>query len=134
MSHFARQYMGLPWVNGAQGPDEFDCGGFFRFIRAKHFNHQMPIIDVDANRLKAVLAALKKGSDDQEWVKVDTPSEGDAVLMAHAKYPSHIGIWLDADGGGVLHCVRGAGVIYSDLNKLRLTGWGKIEYYRHQKN
>ncbi len=130
--HWAKQYIitHRPWVNGAQGPDSFDCWGLVRYVYKHHFNIILPTFDIDANCLKAVALAIADGQ--QHWQQVESPKDGDVVLLAHAKYPSHIGIWLDVDRGGVLHCVRKAGVVFSDLIKLRLSGWGHIEYYRHK--
>jgi len=131
--HWARQYMGRPWVNGGQGPDAFDCWELVRNVLDRHFNIQVPAVDIDANCAKACALALNHGKRKSNWRKVTAPKEGDVVLMAHAKYPSHVGIWLDVDQGGILHCMRGAGVVYSTPTKLRLSGWGKIEYYRYKK-
>ena len=133
MSHFARQYMGRPWVNGGQGPDGFDCWGLVRYVLARHFNILAPTVDIDADNLKACALALDSGKRDNKWLETADPVEGDVALMAHARYPSHVGIWLDVDGGGILHCLRGAGVVYSTPVKLRLSGWGRIEYYRYKR-
>jgi hypothetical protein len=42
----------------------------------------------------------------------------------------HIGTWLDVDGGGVLHCTRGIGVIFTHDAAWRLSGFGRREYFR----
>lgn len=128
MSEFAR-YIGLPWERGAQGPDSFDCGGFLRFLRKEHFNADMPVAEVDPDDLRATVRHICSRTGGR-WQSVGYPAHGDVVLMAHAKYPSHVGMWIDVDGGLVIHCVRGSGVIASSLFDLRLAGWGKIEFYR----
>ncbi len=131
--HWARQYMGKPWINGGQGPEAFDCWGLVRHVLAEHFNIQVPTVDIDPDCLRGCIRALQNGKRDGTWRRVKTPGDGDVVLMAHAKYPSHIGIWLHVDAGGILHCLRGCGVVYSTPIKLRLSGWGGIEYYRYNK-
>ncbi len=50
--------------------------------------------------------------------------------MRQAKNPVHAGIWLDVDGGGVLHCVREIGVVFQDVPSLNLCGWFLHSYYR----
>jgi hypothetical protein len=50
--------------------------------------------------------------------------------MRQAKNPVHAGIWLDIDGGGVLHCVRGSGVVFQSIVTLNLCGWFLHSYYR----
>lgn len=132
--HWAFNYLGRPWVNGAQGPDSFDCWGFFRFIQLHHFGLDLQVINIDADNYRDVAKEMGASSERNDWIKQNVPQEGYAVLMAHAKYPSHVGVWLDADGGGVLHCVRGAGVVFSTLSSLRNSGWGRVEYYKHVSN
>ena len=132
--HFAIQYIGKPWVNGGQGPDEFDCWGFFRHVQREHFGREVQLIDVDANDLRTVARNFSDHDERSRWHKVDEPRDGDAVLMAHGKYPSHVGIWIDVDGGGVLHCTRGEGVVFSSPSSLKTSGWGRLEFYRHASN
>lgn len=128
--HWASEYIGIPWKCGAQGPDAFDCWAFVREIQRARFGREVPIIDVDANDTRAVACAIRDHDERRRWIAVPEPAEGDAVLMAHARYPSHIGVWVDVDGGGVLHCVRGAGVVFQSRAALAAAGWGRLEYYR----
>lgn len=130
-AHWAIKYIGRPWVNGDQGPDSFDCWGFFRYVQRHEFNRDLPIINPDANDMMAVVRAINTTPERANWVKTDTPQNGDAVLMAHSKYPSHVGMWLDVDGGGVMHCIRGEGVVFSSLSSLKIAGWGRVEFFSY---
>ena len=132
--HWAFDYIGRPWVNGGRGPDNFDCWGFFRYIQGKHFNTVVPVIEIDANNFRAVAQKIMGADERDNWVVTNIPTQGCAVLMAHSKYPSHVGIWLDVDGGGVLHCIRGEGVVFSTISSLKTCGWGRVEYYKHVSN
>lgn len=132
--HWAFEYIGMPWVNGGQGPTEFDCWGFFRFIQINHFKRDVPTFDIDANDFRNVAKMIDEAEERSNWVATDTPNHGDAVLMAHSKFPSHVGVWLDADGGGVLHCIRGEGVVFSTISSLKNCGWGRVEYYKYVSN
>lgn len=129
--HWAFGYLGTPWVSGGDGALGYDCYTFTRHIQAAHFGITMPAVDVDAYNFKAVANAMRGRESHAQWQRVDTPTEGACVLMAHAKYPSHIGVYLDVDGGGVLHCVRGEGVVFSTLSALQLSGWSRLEFYTH---
>lgn len=129
--HWAIQYLGVPWENGAQGPAAYDCWNFFRHVQRTHYGLDIAPIFVDADDLRQVLAHFSQSNERQHWLKTLQPVEGNAVLMYQSKYPSHVGVWLDVDGGGVLHCVRGAGVVFSDKSSLQLSGWSKCEYYFH---
>lgn len=132
--HWAVQYIGRPWVSGAIGPDEFDCWGFFRYIQNLHYGIDVPPHITDAADLKAVATEFRDSAERINWTPASKPFEGCAVLMAHHKYPSHVGLWLDVDGGGVLHCVRGEGVVFSNLSSLKTCGWGRVEYYKYASN
>lgn len=132
--HWAFSYIGRSWVNGGQGPDEFDCWGFFRYIQEHHFGNVIPAYDVNANDFKKVANTIMEAEYRSKWELTISPKEGNAVLMAHAKYPSHVGVWLDVDGGGVLHCVRGEGVVFSTVSSLKNSGWGRVEYYQYVSN
>jgi cell wall-associated NlpC family hydrolase len=124
MSHWADQYVGLPWIAG-----ERDCWSFFRQVQAAHFGRQVPAIDVDAlNRLEST-RTFADHAERAEWAEVQAPQEGDAVLMARSRHPSHIGVWVN---GGVLHAVQGVGVVWQRLAQIKLDGWQRITHYRHR--
>lgn len=132
--HWAFQYLGRPWVSGATGPNSFDCWGLFRFVQKEHFGREVPVWEVDANDVRNVVKAIRDNPEVQRWTPTKTPKDGDAVLLAHANHPHHVGLWLDVDGGGVLHAVKGQGVIFSSLNGLSVCGWGRVEFYEHASN
>ena len=50
--------------------------------------------------------------------------ENDIALMRQSRHPIHVGIWLDIDGGGMLHCMQGADVVFKNLH--HFTSAGKI--------
>lgn len=125
MTHWATDYIGLPWV-----AQEHDCWAFFRKVQREQFGIEVPAFDADALDRMACARAVAGNPERNKWTRVETPQEGDAVLMARAKYPSHVGIWIAADGGGVLHCMQGAGVVFQGLGKLKLSGWGHVVFYR----
>lgn len=130
--HWATTFIGIPWERNAQGPEAFDCWGFFRHVQHERFGVDVPDIGEVPNNLRAVMEILGGHPERENWARVDTPQEGDAVLMARSQHPAHIGIWIRANGtSGVLHCMQGAGVVYSAPAALRVAGWGGLTYYRH---
>ena len=64
----------------------------------------------------------------KKWVKVPKPFHGCGTLVHR---PLHIGVWLNIDGGGVLHCSRGIGVIFTQDSSWHMSGYGRKEYFRH---
>lgn len=126
-------YIGIPWQSGAEGPEAYNCATFARHLQRAHFSRELPpLFGVDEHNLRAVCTALGTGESlatEYGWHPVAQPRHGDIALLARASHPSHIGVWLDIDGGGIIHCLEQAGVIFSTPASLRLSGWGKIIYY-----
>jgi hypothetical protein len=78
----------------------------------------LPIIDIDAHNTRACIKSFQAERDSGHWSAVDNPGHGDCVLMSQSMLPTHVGVWLDVNGGGVLHCAEGMGVIFSSNNHL----------------
>lgn len=122
-------YIGTPWVAGAQGPQAYDCMGFFRMVQARHFGIAVPSIIAPCYDDPAALASLFGAHTERaHWARIDQPEHGCAVIVHR---PMHIGTWLSIDGGGVLHCVRGAGVVFTSDSAWPVSGFGRREFFRH---
>lgn len=130
---WAAQYIGTPWEIGAQGPRAYDCLGFFRMVQRVHFGVDLPPVMTpacaDASAMDALVGLIGGRGEVDRWPAVQQPRHGDAVLVHR---PLHIGVWLDADGGGVLHCVEGIGVIFTADAAWRTSGFGRREYFRRE--
>jgi cell wall-associated NlpC family hydrolase len=129
--HWAERYIGLPWESGAQGPAAYDCWALFRYVQQVHYGRSVPFINVDAMDVLACARAMEQSDERMRWCTVDVPSDGDAVLMGKGRHPVHIGVWLDVDGGGVLHAQQGAGVLFTRRSALGLMGWQNVTFYRY---
>ena len=124
----AASYIGIPWEAGAQGPKSYDCMAFFRHIQGAHFGIEVPaIIAPDYEDPLALSSLFLEHEERQRWVSISKPEHGCAVMV---RRPMHIGVWLDIDGGGVLHCVRGAGVVFTAGSAWATSGFGRREYFR----
>lgn len=119
---FAREYIGQSWVYG-----EHDCWAFFRKVQKEKFNRDVPAIDVDALDTMACVRQFTNHDERKNWQEVKEPKNGDAILMSQSKRPTHVGIWVD---GSVLHCVRGAGVVYSNMRALKSFPYNIVGIYR----
>jgi len=127
--HWAVDYIGIPWHAQGDGPDQFHCWSFVRHIQARHFDRILPEIPNPEDTLP-VLRAFKSHPERRRWDLVSVPMDGDCVLMRQSRQPSHIGVWLDVDGGGILHCARGCGVVFQRRTTLVQSGWQIDGYYR----
>ena len=52
------------------------------------------------------------------------------LLTIKHRGPDADGVWVDADGGGVLHCAQQIGVVFQQLSSLASHGWQVEGYYR----
>lgn len=125
MTHWAANYIGEPWVAG-----EHDCWAFARRVWREVFHWEVPAVDVDALDLRASIRAFERHPERARWLGVTIYAEGDAILMGHGEHPHHVGVWCEVDGGGVLHAVQGAGVVFSNRQALAASGWRILAGYR----
>lgn len=125
------KYIGIPWEAGAQGPDAYDCMAFFRCIQRTHFGVDVPrIIAPDYDDQDVIADLFLNHPERHRWPRISAPVHGCAVMI---RRPMHIGTWLDIDGGGVLHCVRGAGVVFTHGGSWATSGFGRREYFEHKQ-
>jgi cell wall-associated NlpC family hydrolase len=128
MTHWASRYIGDEWVTR-----EHDCWGFVRRVYAEQFGVSVPAVDVDSLNLRASIDAFSGHDERANWVRIDDPEDGCAVLMGMGRHPTHVGIWCDVDGGGVVHAVRKAGVVFQSRASLALAGWAVHAFYRRRE-
>lgn len=124
-AHWSAAYVGDPWDARTH-----DCWVFARRIWRERFGRDVPAVDFDAASALDCRRALAQRPERANWHEVATPAEGDAVLMGKSARPSHVGVWVGADGGRVLHCLQGHGVVCQDVTALRLMGLRVLGYYR----
>lgn len=120
-------YLGLPHEFGATGPEAFDCWNLLRHLRRAYFNSDMP--DAPIGDKEACLALFTARCRAGEWQKVDAPQHGDPACLRGGMAP-HVGIYLDIDGGGVLHSLEKVGVIWTRRGNLMNLGFPKTTFYR----
>lgn len=131
MTHWATEYIGLPWEYGARGPRAYDCWNFVCVVMKNNFSIQMPNVEYEPN-WKDAAYKLNTAENRKNWREVPKPVEGDITFMGRSRYPVHIGIWINANGSqGVLHCMDRIGVHFTTQNMLVASGWGLLEHYRH---
>jgi len=97
--------------------------------QARHFGRILPEISNPEDML-VMGRTFRDHPERRRWAKVESPAEGDCVLLRRSRHPIHVGIWLDVDGGGVLHCAEGAGVVFQRSDALALNGWAIEGFYR----
>jgi len=123
------QLIGKPYEPGAQGPDSYDCWGLAKKVQKTLFNREMPSIKDPPTNLKTLIRFVKNHEARGQWIKSDGPKHGQLVELAHGKNPFHIGVYLDIDGGGLIHSVNPLGVCFDRLATLEAAGWRRFVYH-----
>lgn len=129
--HFALAYIGKPFAAFAEGPDAYSCWGLCRVVLARHFGIEVRPIFVDPKNIRACLRAFRDDPEYAAWIEVADPREGDLVLMSTGAHPIHVGVWLDVDGGRVLHADT-PGVVCEPPSAIRARGSRILRAYRHR--
>lgn len=119
--------VGTPYGEGSFGPDSFNCWGLLHYVQRHYFYRILPVVPIgNADECAAIFGEnVRAGS----WERLAKPEHGCGALMREGVEP-HVGVYLDCDGGGILHSVRGAGVIWTPAHLLQKAGYGKTSYYR----
>lgn len=119
--------IGLPYKANGLTPDGFNCWGLIYYVRKNYFDVPLPLIPIGDDETCRDIFEAKVSSG--HWVQSKTPTHGDAVLMRDGRSP-HVGIYLDLDGGGILHSLEGVGVVFTKLFHLRALGFSRSIFYR----
>lgn len=120
-THWATGYIGAEWTR------DDTCWHFAARVWREQFGISVPLLSLDGGDPRATRRALD-GPERAAWGAVETPAEGDGVLMTKGARPCHVGIWIGL--GGVLHSVQGAGVIYTPGERVPDLGYRVTGYYR----
>lgn len=133
--HWATKYIGLPYEPAGRGPDKVDCWGLVRLVYQREFQIELPLypgIALETDSLKATIA-IAEGLQ-RDWWPVSAPFDGCLVAMSQKRSIHHIGIFIAADGGKVLHCWHAAQqTVAETVHSLRMRGMKTILFYQHAK-
>jgi cell wall-associated NlpC family hydrolase len=131
MSHWSDRYSGAAWEAGAEGPEAYDCWGLVRAVLRDQYGIELPAVPhVDRDDVREIVREFAGHPERVNWAPVTRPRGGDVVELSHSRIPHHVGVWVDADGGGVLHAVEGSGVVFSTPSALATNGWNAIRFSR----
>jgi cell wall-associated NlpC family hydrolase len=127
--HWAINYIGKPWVACGRGPASFDCWGLVWHVYKHVRGVDLPQYPVHPANLLAVAREFREAKG---WTALQAPEDLCLVAMSqHGRYLHHVGLWLDVDGGKVLHAWDGQAVIAQSLSSLKAYGWARIDFYKH---
>lgn len=133
MTHWAAKYIGIPYARGARGPYQYDCWGIIQLIYSNEKGISLPEMPgISAEDLRAIHNCILEESK-HDWQETAIPKEGCVVVMGSQVVMHHVGIWIDCDGGKVLHNRAGQNTIAESIRRIRLKGMKRIKFYQHSK-
>lgn len=122
--------VGKSWKAYATGPENFDCWGvvFYGFKQKFGINLNRHLEVQSMNPIafhKVVSKEIKTGN----WVQINQPEDGCLVLMSASRLWHHVGLWLNVNGGRLLHSREGVGVSLD--GKHVLNSFNAVEYWKY---
>lgn len=127
---YARAQVGKPFAPGALGPDAFDCWGLVRDGKAALFGDTLPVLSFDPRNIRSVIRTVETEVAKNIWQEMSGPEHGAVVTMSHSVRGHHVGLWLEIDGGGLLHALDGVGVRFQRMIELKMDLWSHFRFYR----
>lgn len=124
MSHWAEQYLFADWrwAENGHGPREWNCWAFVREIQRRHFQRDIPMLPIgDAESMREALTHCPERRQWRKRPEGEALREGDILLMRGMDL--HVAVWIEADGGGALHCQHSRDVTFDQLADLPLYGY-----------
>lgn len=103
--HWSAAYVGLPYER-----DAFDCAGLVERVLREVFGREIALPKDRAPDVPGL--SMQIAERRSEFARrIDSPTDGDGVLMVGRGRVNHIGIYCRIDEGYVLHNMRNAGQV-----------------------
>jgi len=122
--------VGKQWKAYETGPDYYDCWGAFCFAFLKKFNLVLDRhLEIPTANPMAFHRVVAKEIKTNNWVQITQLEDGCLVLMSEGRVWHHVGMWLDINGGRLLHSKEGLGVCLD--NRHTLNNFNRVEYWKY---
>ena len=108
VANYAYNFLGRPYVYGANGPNAFDCSGFTSYVY-RHFGVSLP---------RTASSQFSAGSA----VSRNNLAPGDLVFFNTVGYLGHVGLYIG--GGDFIHAASSGRVKISSLSE----GYDRTRY------
>lgn len=115
-------------------PSGLHCWELARACQAKVFGRALPPVLVAPERRRELVEMMGLRHVHTGWREVPAPAHGAVVFMTRNGHDislaaCHAGIFLDLDGGGVLHTDDPHGVVFDAIPVLAARNWGDLSFY-----
>ena len=115
-------YLTAPYTIGGRSVVEgFDCWTLLVDVYAKHKSVTLPSFPhVSRDNLNQIKNSITSGNAmEGEWEELGKPVHLCAVGMSKlSKCLHHVGVYIDIDGGKVLHAFKGSGIVCEPISKI----------------
>lgn len=133
---FVRNVLGIAYtLNGKDPKEGFDCLSFTRYIQKEMFGRALPEVDIETDSVASFIKAAIASERAYNWVQVQEPIHGCIVELTMSKVPHHCGTYIDLIDPatrvrvkGLLHSLKGSGVIFDPWISLKAAGWRRFTY------
>lgn len=118
----------------AYEPAGLHCWELVRMCQRVVFGRELPPVLVAPERRLELVGMMSLRHSRPDWGEVAAPAHGAVVFMTRgghevAKAACHAGVWLEFDGGGVLHTDAPHGVVFESLPELKARNWADLSFY-----
>ena len=124
------QFIGLPYREGARGPEAFDCYGLVSAVLRAAKGIELPDWHQDgsgpASASRAISAALAGEVAGGRSLPIDCPDDWDIAIIGSTMRPHHIGVVV---AGGVLHAAKAFGSTWPPLARFAAL-YPRTEFFR----
>lgn len=126
---FLAAVMGRPYE-----PAGLHCWQLVRSCQRVVFGRELPPVQIAPGRMRELVGMMDLRHSYPGWRQVEGPEHGAVVFMTRhghevAKAACHAGVWLDLDGGGVLHTDAPHGVVFETVPELTARNWADLSFY-----
>lgn len=130
---FIKDYLRCEFAQNAYGPDKFDCFGLVWYVNKHHNGVDLPRFDDVEHQLSRIQSEIRNQENSDDWIEVTERQDFDIVVMRRAGEAHHVGVWLEVDGGRVLHATD-EGIFCNDQGALARSNYQHFSCYRYANN
>ena len=111
--NWVESLIGLPFTaTGTKPRQGFNCWTFVVWVQRTYFGVDLRLSSERGSLRTRARAAKSSVQSTLQRLPVDAAwRAGDVLLLQQGSVPIHIGVWIEEDGGGLLHCEDPVGVI-----------------------
>lgn len=129
LGDFLDVVLGLPYH-----PQKLHCWELVKRCQKAVFDRDLPTILVKPDDMRELIGMMDLRKTYQGWEEVDEPQHGAVVFMTKGGHEversaCHAGVYLDVDGGGILHTDEDHGVVFESLPAIKTRNWGDFSFH-----